>query len=243
MDVWQLETGELRYRKSVDEGLTWLPEKKFPTEKTGFTVAANGILLDNGTMMFGVTNSADPGYLFGKINIVSSFDNGETWRFSEDIKSDDGTLLREPTLTTLNNGDVLAYTRPCGAGGFGFGSAPKGGLRIWEMRSKDGGRSWSQPKPTSVVNNDSTVSLITWHTGELILAHNNTANPGFWVSRYPLDIAYSPDDGTTWLPLYRVDPGPGNVHWPSVIEGSDGLLHIVYSHLSTAICHVALELS
>jgi len=51
--------------------------------------------------------------------------------------------------------------------------------------------------------------------------------------RYRLSLFLSDDEGKTWKWKTRIEdhqPGQGNYSYPSLIQASDGLLHMTYSH-------------
>ena len=50
--------------------------------------------------------------------------------------------------------------------------------------------------------------------------------------RHKLTVALSDDEGKTWSWHKRIEDGvqPTMAHYPAIIEGKDGLLHVSYSY-------------
>ena len=220
----------LRVRSTCDSGRTWSPAVDLPCGDS-VRAATNGILLDDGTILLGVTLENTPGrdgFHFGVCATLVSGDGGISWKMSELVAADDGTYLREPSLVEMPDGSVRMYMRSSLPGAEWSGGSPESPIYMWEARSDDGGRTWEAAVPTGVVNNESTVDVVRLSSGTMVLAHNDTPYAD-WQKRWPLDLAVSEDEGTSWEKTARIDPGPGYVCHPSVDVGADGSVHVVYT--------------
>lgn len=57
-------------------------------------------------------------------------------------------------------------------------------------------------------------------------------------SRSPLNLIQSTDDGETWDGLRTLEANPGEYSYPSIIQASDGAIHITYTYRRYTIKHV-----
>jgi predicted neuraminidase len=131
--------------------------------------------------------------------------------------------------------------------------------RIYESRSRDLGRTWTVPRPTSLPNNNSGIDMVHMRSGLLALVYNPVGLPdaipaldkrwparmpvGFdrWGKRTPLVVVFSLDEGKTWPRSITLEEGPGEYSYPAIIQGQDGSLHITYTYRRIAIRHVKIE--
>ena len=58
--------------------------------------------------------------------------------------------------------------------------------------------------------------------------------------RTPLNLAIS-KDGDHWTPLQTLESDPGEYSYPSMIQASDGAVHITYTWRRQKIKHVVIE--
>ena len=49
------------------------------------------------------------------------------------------------------------------------------------------------------------------------------------------------DNGLTWPRQRLLESGPGEFSYPAIIQTSDGLLHVVYTHRRATIQHVVMD--
>ena len=233
----------LRIRSSADDGRTWSAAQDMPHGHS-VRAATNGILLGDGSILQGITLENTPGdddFHFGVCAVLISQDDGDTWDMSGLVKADDGTYLREPSLVEFPDGSVRMYMRSSPPTAEWSGGGPEEPIYVWESRSDDGGQTWSTPRVTDVVNNESTIDVVRLSCGALVMAHNDTPY-GDWQKRWPLDLAASLDDGVSWHKIGRVDPGPGYVCHPSVDVGGDGAVHLVYTCVYRVVRYVNYEI-
>jgi predicted neuraminidase len=65
-------------------------------------------------------------------------------------------------------------------------------------------------------------------SGNWALIYNDTAR-----GRHALAVSLSDDEGTSWKwtrHLQRREPGQGSFHYPSIIQGREGEIHVTYTH-------------
>jgi alpha-L-rhamnosidase len=97
--------------------------------------------------------------------------------------------------------------------------------------SSDNGDSWSKVTLLDVPNNQSGTDAVTLKDGRHVLIYNNFETlPGTKKGvRTPLSIAIS-NDGTHWRHALTLEDSPiSQYSYPSIIQGKDGKLHVVYT--------------
>ena len=237
---WCNKRDKLWFRKSKDGGLTWLPNKETNIPLIGHP-SNDGILLSNGNMLMAISSSEDPDLPFGAVRILRSEDDGETWNIESLIKAIDGTKIREPVLVLRPDGNIVMFTRACPAD-LNWGRDEERKIFAYMTRSADGGKTWRNPKASTITNNESKIDVVSWSEKAIIMAYNKTCNLD-WHERSPLWLAYSNDEGEHWENLIETAAGPGNKCQPAMCKDEEGLLHIIYMHRHTAVEHVVVEIS
>ena len=104
--------------------------------------------------------------------------------------------------------------------------------KIATSYSSDEGQTWEPVTLTDVPNNQSGTDAVTLRDGRHVLIYNNFETlPGTKKGpRTPLSLAVSEDDGKTWRHVLTLEDSPvGQYSYPSIIEGRDGTLHMVYT--------------
>lgn len=133
--------------------------------------------------------------------------------------------LIQPSLVPLGGGRIGMYLRPGSPGG-----------SIWYSESNDGGMTWAYPSPTALPNPNSGLDAVRLRSGLLVLAYNDSPS-----RRTPLVLAISEDEGRSWSQQVIVASGPGEFSYPVLLEGTDGRVHLLYTHLRQAIRHCVFE--
>lgn len=146
-----------------------------------------------------------------------SDDGGSTWRYSNPVLGGAGI---QPTIASTKDGKLVAYLRD-------NGPPPQ---RMQRTESADQGLTWSIAKDDLFPNPGSGFDMVTLPTGEWLMVFNNTE-----VERYNLTVALSDDEGKTWkwqknLENDLREKNPTSSHYPSVVVGADGRVHITYSY-------------
>lgn len=141
-----------------------------------------------------------------------SDDGGQTWYASEPLV---GYGNIQPAVLRRNDGTLVAYMRENG---------PVNKIRACE--SSDEGITWGPVGALDLPNPGSGLDAVRLASGRWALIYNDTLD-----GRSSLAVSLSDDEGKTWKwtrHLERHDKGA--YHYPAIIEGSDGLIHAVYSY-------------
>jgi len=147
-------------------------------------------------------------------------DGGQTWCFSEPLV---GAGNIQPSLVQRVDGALVAYMRD-------NGPAPK---RLHVSTSSDKGLTWSPVRDSELPNPGSGADIVTLRDGHWVLAYNDTEK-----SRDSLAVSLSLDEGKTWPYTRHLETGSpdkpsSSAAYPSIIQGADGSLHVVYSYHGT----------
>jgi predicted neuraminidase len=162
-------------------------------------------------------------------------DGGATWEFGEPM-ADYGLI--QPALVQRKDGTLVAYGRDKG---------PAKKIRVAE--SKNGGQTWAKFYDLPVDNPDSSVSVVALKNGHWVLICNDLPGDDGRHGRSRLVALLSDDEGSTWKwrRVIEDSTNPPDFHphaaYPSVIQGTDGLIHVVYTYTpgDEAIKHVAFN--
>jgi predicted neuraminidase len=123
----------------------------------------------------------------------------------------------QPSLVRRDDGMLLAFMRDNG---------PHHRIRL--SSSSDDGVSWTPVVDTSLPNPGAGIEAVRLLSGTLALIYNDAIK-----DRNSLVVSLSEDEGTTWKwsrHLQRHGPGEGSYHYPSMIQGPDGVIHVTYTH-------------
>lgn len=122
---------------------------------------------------------------------------------------------------------------------------------VYRSKGTLDGESWTTPIAVDLPNNNSSIQSLRLSNGLLVIVFNrfglvNHATPEDWgsaqwpMTRWPLSVAISEDDGLSWPWIRDIDysqgfSGKANWHlngqlaYPTIVEGPQGALHIAYS--------------
>lgn len=178
--------------------------------RMGWQTKNKAIVLDSGRLIVPLYSD---GFSFSLMAITD--DNGKTWKFSEPLV---GPGNIQPSIAQKADGKLVAYMRD-------NGPAPQ---RLHVSSSTDDGLTWSLVRDSDLPNPGSGADVVTLRNGHWILAYNDTED-----GRHSLAVSLSLDEGKTWphtRHLERAAPDSGlSAAYPSIIEGRDNVLHVVYS--------------
>jgi predicted neuraminidase len=98
--------------------------------------------------------------------------------------------------------------------------------KIYRSDSQDYGRHWSSAYATDLPNNNSGIDLVQMGGRRLVLAFNPIE--GNWGRRFPIALAWSTDNGTTWSAPVPLESEEGEFSYPAIV--ADGKqLHVTYT--------------
>ncbi len=145
-------------------------------------------------------------------------DFGKTWKFSTPLV---GMGNIQPTIAFKKDGTLTAYMRD-------NGPPPK---RHMVSESNDNGLTWSIVKDDQLVNEGSGSDMVTLADGHWVMVYNDSEN-----GRWTLAVTISEDEGKTWKYSRHIELDTNEdvkkrdkFSYPSVIQGKDGMIHVVYS--------------
>lgn len=146
-----------------------------------------------------------------------SDDNGDSWIYSNPVLGGAGI---QPTIAIGKDSSLVAYLRD-------NGPPPQ---RMQRTESHDRGLTWSIPKDDILPNPGAGFDVVTIASGEWVMVFNDTEK-----GRHNLSVAVSDDDGKTWAPKKIIEndirtENATSSHYPSIIAGYDGRLHVTYSY-------------
>jgi predicted neuraminidase len=146
-----------------------------------------------------------------------SDDSGKTWSYSNPVL---GGVGIQPAIAICADSSLVAYLRD-------NGPPPQ---RMQRTESNDKGLTWSIAKDDILPNPGAGFDIATLATGEWIIAFNDTEE-----GRHNLSVAISDDEGKTWKWKKSIENDirlekTTSSHYPAVIEGTDGRIHISYSY-------------
>ncbi|MBW7989160.1 MAG: neuraminidase (sialidase)-like protein [Planctomycetes bacterium] len=156
------------------------------------------------------------GFSFSLMAITD--DCGKNWQFSEPLV---GPGNIQPSIAIKADGTLVTYMRD-------NGPPPQ---RLHMSTSRDGGITWSSVRDSELPNPGSGADIVTLRNGHWILAYNDTED-----GRHSLAVSISTDEGKSWeytrhleRDIRGKDLGTSS-GYPSIIQGLDDTLHVVYSY-------------
>jgi len=180
--------------------------------RMGWQTKNKAVFLEDGRMVLPLYSD---GFSFSLMAITD--DLGVHWQFSDPLVAP-GNI--QPSIALKKDGSLAAYMRD-------NGPPPK---RLMISESKDHGLTWSMVRDSQLPNEGSGADVVTLENGHWVMAYNDTEN-----GRHSLAVSISTDEGLTWphtrhLELDTRDPDIATQSsYPSIIEGKEGTIHVVYS--------------
>ena len=101
---------------------------------------------------------------------------------------------------------------------------------IGETVSTDGGKTWTEVKPSAIQNPNSRFYIGRLKSGAMLLVKNGPTDKRIGRSRITAFV--SDDDGATWLGGLVLDERD-HVSYPDAAEGPDGFIHVVHDRERT----------
>ncbi|MBD3351183.1 MAG: hypothetical protein GF364_06830 [Candidatus Lokiarchaeota archaeon] len=184
----------------------------------GWNTRGKILVLDNGDYLMPMHDEI-LGY---KAYFLISKDSGKHWKAYGPIKTKKGCL--EPTVIQLSNGLLYCLLRTKER-------------EIYEVWSKDRGRSWTKPMTTEIPNPDSMIELLYLNeSNTIILAYNHSND-----KRSPLNVRISQDNAHSWSEPSTLEEGEGEYSYPCMILGSDENIHLVYTSRRKTIGYIKFD--
>lgn len=243
------ENAAIGYRSSDDDGRTWSEVTLIRPQNDPDFRAMSAMRMcqtQDGAWLLGAHAGVwDKGNVTTEQYILRSADEGKSWQVLPGPRPHGWALpewkrMDEGRPIHLGGNRVLLMVR-----------TPAG--HLWELRSSDGGCTWSPPRPTSLAHPDAPPMLFHLADGKTLAAfhHNNTLTGSCThQARAELWVSLSGDDGMTWSePRFvlanAAEPGvlPGWNHSSPMVSYCDLLvdgedLHLFVDHQIRQVVHV-----
>lgn len=222
---------------SKDHGETWSSPQVLFAKGGSFTRHPLLVMPDGAWLLpmtyvtsKGIGEGAETNYPAMEI----SRDNGKTWTECL-IPKAEGKV--QPTVVEIAPNRYVAFFRDRAANW------------IYRSTSNDGCR-WTAPVATALPNNNASVQAFRLRDGAIVMAFDNShtdrsgAHPVAGL-RKPLSVALSRDGGVTWIevrdvetgrPGYGIEeqrpktPGREEYSYPTILQTSDGLIHVAFTY-------------
>ena len=210
--------------ESNDNGISWGDPVKLPEGILG-PIKNKPVLLSNGTLI-SPTSTEHDGW---RVHFEYSKDFGKTWTKSDPINDGKKYNAIQPSVLIYPGDKLQIMAR----------SKESSILSSW---SSDFGKTWTDLEPSGLPNPNSGTDAVTLDDGRQLLVYNHVGKkPNKWGGkRSPLNVAIS-KDGKTWEASLVLEDKEGEYSYPSVIQGEDGKVHIVYTWKRDKVKYVAVD--
>lgn len=211
--------------RSSDHGVTWSDPEKLPDGIIG-PVKNKPVLLEDGTLLSSTSTEGD-GW---RVHFEMTKDWGKTWEKTDAINNPKVYNIIQPSILHHEDGRLQILCR----------SRNSVLATAW---SSDNGKTWSLVRDSGLPNNNSGTDAVTLQDGRQLVVYNHVKTPigAKKGHRTPLNVAVS-KDGKHWeAALVLEDSEISQYSYPSVIQSSDGMVHIVYTWRRERIKHVEID--
>lgn len=189
----------------IDEAKSRLGDKLY--QRLGWQPRCKPTVLPNGRILLPLYSDT-----FSISIMAVSDDGGDTWYASKPLI---GFGNIQPAVLRRDEGTLVAYMRENG---------PRDRIRVAE--SKDDGLTWGPVGVSELLNPGSGLDGVRLANGHWLLVYNDTI-----TGRNSLAVSLSEDEGRTWKFTRHLESHKeGSYHYPAVIQGRDGTIHVVYSY-------------
>ncbi len=210
--------------RSSDDGKTWSKPEALPEGFLGPIKNKPELI---GNKLICASSTENNGW---QVHFELTEDKGKTWRKTAKINSKPWNII-QPSILKLKDGRLQVICRSQDE-------------HLISAFSSDNGETWSDPIALYLPNNNSGTDAVTLQDGRHLLVYNHVkAKQSAYVdkARTPLNISIS-EDGITWkASLLLVDSTIGEYSYPSVIQGKDGYVHIVYTWRRKNVKYVKID--
>jgi len=215
------------YRTSSDGGKTWSDKIDMPNKDFLGPIKNKPVLLSNGTLLLPSSTEGNGWHL----RMESTPDFGKTWIMGDTISRGKQKIdAIQPSILFHKDGSIQAIGRTRNRA-------------IFSTLSKDNGKTWSEIELIGLPNNNSGTDAVTLKNGKHLLVYNHVLPPGKEAKgpRTPLNISIS-DDGIHWnAALVLEDSKISQYSYPSMIQSSDGMVHVVYTWRREKLKYVKID--
>lgn len=206
---WSRGGGRTVVSRSLDDGLTFPQQVEVDTDPySGGYGMRGGVVLDDGSVLLPLSDVPH----YARIFLVRSGDGGRTFGAPEPVAGLDGMEFEEPAPLVLADGDILMLLRE------------NVSRTLFAVRSADGGRTWSAPRPTGIASYPA--HLLNLPDGR-VLAVAGRRRPPFGIEAF-----VSRDGGRSFdadRPIVVRDDLPDkDLGYPTAALRRDGRLFIAY---------------
>lgn len=213
-------------KRSRDGGHSWGEREALPEGFLG--PVKNKPELINGTLL--CPSSTETGGW--KVHFEYTPDLGRSWTKSSPINDGKKFLAIQPSILKYKNGSLQTVGRTRN-------------MVMFQSWSRDHGKTWSSMTALDLPNNNSGTDAVSLQDGRQLLVYNHVLPDSSWVKgkgpRTPLNVSLS-KDGKTWYASLILEDSPiSQYSYPSVIQGSDGMVHIVYTWRRQKIKYVKID--
>lgn len=218
--------------RSDDNGQTWSEPYAIPMNHRYVCGKINeGLHLKSGALLMGYSwdeileeegkTLQNESQMSTRAGVMLSFDAGLTWTNGGDaaatckpIHPEAGRGTVEPAIVELDDGSLFMLMRT-------------GTSHLYQARSSDEGRSWTDIGPSPLCGSNAPASLCNFRAGErsgILCVWDNAA------TRFPLCASASFDGGRTWTaPKEIATPGRRQeASYPACKQAADGTLVVVW---------------
>ncbi|MFB9107861.1 sialidase family protein [Flavobacterium gyeonganense] len=215
------------YRTSSDGGKTWSDKIDMPNKDFLGPIKNKPVLLSNGTVLLPSSTEGNGWHL----RMESTPDFGKTWVLGDTIsRGKQKVNAIQPSILFHKDGSIQAIGRTKNRA-------------IFSTFSKNNGKTWSELELIGLPNNNSGTDAVTLKNGKHLLVYNHVLPPGNEAKgpRTPLNLSIS-DDGINWnATLVLEDSKISQYSYPSIIQSSDGMVHIVYTWRRQKLKYVKID--
>lgn len=210
--------------RSYDNGITWSKPEALPK---GFLGPVKNRPLLIGDRLICGSSTEDNGW---RVHVEFTPDGGKTWTKTAPVNDTEWSII-QPSLLTHKDGRLQMVCRSRNEA-------------VISSCSSDNGHTWSTPIALQVPNNNSGIDAITLQDGRFLMVYNHvkaTESAYRTKKRTPLNVAVS-NDGIHWdMSLILEDSPVKEYSYPSVIQGKDGMIHVVYTWRREKIKYVKID--
>lgn len=210
--------------RSFDDGKTWSEPEALPDGFLGPIKNKPELI---GNKLICASSTENDGW---QVHFEFTEDRGKTWKKTAAINSRPWNII-QPSILKHKDGTLQIVCRSQNE-------------HLISAFSKDTGETWTDPVALYLPSNNSGTDAVTMKDGQHLLVYNHVkATQSAYVdkARTPLNVAVS-NDGITWQAALILENSPIKEYsYPSVIQGKDGYIHIVYTWRRKKIKYVKID--